>query len=174
MDHLKKIVITGPESTGKSWLGQQLAQDLGITYVPEYAREYLEKHGPDYDFKTTTQIAKAHKRHQEAFTSKERRIILLDTDLINFKIWQELVFGKVDNWITQSIKEEYNHCYLLTYPDIPWEQDVLRENPNNRLELLDYHIAEIEKRNRPYEVIRGIGDLRLTNAKKALKKLLLI
>ena len=55
---LKKIVIIGPESTGKSTLCKQLAEHYKTLWCPEFAREYLLKHGMNYTFDDLLTIAK--------------------------------------------------------------------------------------------------------------------
>ena len=42
------IVVTGPESSGKTTLAQDLAQELEGLLVPEYSRIYLEQAGLRY------------------------------------------------------------------------------------------------------------------------------
>ena len=44
---LIKIVLFGPESTGKTTLAKQLAKHYNTVWVPEYAREYLQKKWDD-------------------------------------------------------------------------------------------------------------------------------
>lgn len=172
MDGLKKIIITGPESTGKSWLTKKLGEHFNAPFADEYARHYLEKHGPEYDFDTLAKIISGHKQHQHDAISQATEIVFLDTDLINFKIWEEVVFGKTHVFLDHGIKNESDHLYLVTYPDIPWEADPQRENPENRLELFDLHIQKIKELNRPFEIVKGDYEQRFENALTALNKLL--
>ncbi|WP_417589301.1 AAA family ATPase [Owenweeksia hongkongensis] len=169
MDSLKKIVISGPESTGKSWLTKKLGEHFQVPFADEYARHYLEENGPDYDFDTLEKIIKGHKSHQLKAIQKAENLVFLDTDLLNFKIWEELVFGKTHDFIEKEIEKENDHIYLLTYPDIPWEKDPLRENPNYRLELFEINLDLIKKLNRPYQIVKGDFDDRFENALSALE-----
>ena len=161
-----KIVVTGPESSGKSSLVKHLAEHFKIPFVPEYARIYLEREGSKYDFDTVSQIAKLHWKYQQDAIKEDRTLFLLDTDLINFMVWQEVVFGKHDPWIDRMIEQEAEHRYLICYPDIPWEPDPLRENRNNRSQLFDLHLNEIQTRSRPYRIVKGEGVERLAEAQK--------
>lgn len=161
---LKKIVLTGPESTGKSWLCEKLAEHFHTVYAPEYARLYLEKNGVDYNFEILEKIIHGHLQHQQKYLGQAAGLIFLDTDLINFKIWEEVVFGKTHTFLTKALNTESDHLYLLTYPDIPWESDPLRENPENRGELFELHKAETEKLNRPHRIVKGNKEKRLQNA----------
>lgn len=166
-----KIVITGPESSGKSWLCKELANHFKAPWVPEYARKYLEDNGSDYDFETLEIIREKHLQFQQQFLDQNPELIFLDTDLINFKVWEQLVFGKTHNDLKADMRQESDHRYLITYPDIPWEPDVLRENPHDRLSIYEAHQKEIETLNRPYQIVKGQKKARLRNAIAAVKSL---
>lgn len=172
MNKTKKIVITGPESSGKSWLCKQLSDYFYKPWASEYARIFLEKHGKAYDFDTLETIIKRHLEHQQKVIQQAQDLVFLDTDLINFKVWEELVFGKTHSFLEKEIKKEQDHLYLLTYPDLPWEPDPLRENPENRMEIFERHRWEIEKLGRKHMVVRGQGNERLYCATAATSKLL--
>jgi nicotinamide riboside kinase len=171
MAHPLRIVITGAESSGKSTLTRQLGERLGLPYALEYARVYLEENGPDYDYNSLRELSGRHVAYQKQKVSPEEPVGLLDTDLINYKIWAEEVFGDCPQEVLDGIQQEQNHRYLLCEPDLPWEPDPLRENPTDRQRIFEMHLAEIKRLNRPYEIIRGIGDQRLRNAEAAVKKL---
>lgn len=172
MSKSKKIVLTGPESSGKSWLAKNLAKHFNTPWVPEYARVYLKKQGPDYTFETLEEIIKGHLAHQQKYIEQAEGLVFLDTDLINFKVWEEVVFGKTHDFLEEAITQEQDHLYLLTYPDLPWEADPLRENPENRLKIFELHKMEIEKLGRPYKIIGGPIEKRLSNALSELEDLL--
>lgn len=166
MAGILKIVLTGPESSGKSVMAQQLATHFKVPWVPEYARIHLEKAGPEYDYELVCQMARHHWEWQQEHIRQAKDIIILDTDLINYVIWQRAVFGRVDPWIMDQVACESDHRYLICFPDIPWESDPLRENPHGRLNLFDQHQQEISSRQRPHEVLTGNGAMRLENAKQ--------
>ena len=172
MTQLQKIVITGPESSGKSWLTAQLGAHFKAPYALEYARIYLEEHGSDYTFDTLEKIIHGHLAYQKKYVNQASSLVFLDTDLINFKIWEEVVFGKTHDFLEEAITQEQDHFYLLTYPDLPWESDPLRENAENREEIFELHKQEIEKLGRPYKVINGLMENRLGNALTELEDLL--
>jgi NadR type nicotinamide-nucleotide adenylyltransferase len=168
----KRLVITGPESTGKSALAEHLARKLALPWAQEYARIHLEKEGSDYDFDLLLEISRLHKQYQMEQVPAADPLGIFDTDLINFKIWCDVVFGKCHPEIQKAMQAETNHVYLLCYPDLEWEADPLRENRYNRDELFDLHRQEIERLNRPYRIIRGTGPARFELAEKAAFHLL--
>lgn len=154
---LKKVAITGPESTGKSWLAKKLADHFGTVWVPEYAREYLQTNGINYDFNDIVTIAKGQKQRADNLAKVATNLLFCDTEALVTKIWSEVVFNRCDQWILNEIKTNPYDLYLLCYPDIKWEPDVLRENPDNRLELFELYVKELENRNLNFNVIKGKG-----------------
>ena len=117
-------------------------------------------------------MAHQHREYQREQVPPAAPLGLLDTDLINYKIWFEEVFGHCPPEILEAIEQETSHVYLLCAPDLPWEPDPLRENPHDRGRLFELHRAEIEKLGRRYEIVHGIGEERLKNAEAAFKKLI--
>lgn len=147
-----KVAIIGPESTGKSTLAKELAEQFKGTYVPEYAREYVERKGrKELTYDEVCEIA----REQIKSISKAG-FYFFDTELIVTKVWFEYAFGKVPEWLTEAIKTYPMDLYLLTYPDIPWVPDPARYNGSQamREELFDRYEEEVKATGVPYYVIR--------------------
>ncbi len=167
-----RLVLTGPESSGKSALTAHLGAFLGVPYALEYARIFLEKHGPSYDYDLLLEISRKHAIYQQAMAPADEPAGILDTDLINFKIWCEVAYGRCHPEIVAGLNRETHHVYLLCFPDLPWAPDPLREHPTQRMMLFERHRAEIERTGRRYEVIRGIGADRYRAAEAAARRLL--
>lgn len=149
-----KIVINGPESTGKTTLVEELSNHFDVDYLPEYARIYLEEYGPEYDESDLLSIAKSqHEIYQAKI--KEIDTLIADTDLLNIKIWSEYKYGQCDPWIIKSLNENKPDLYLLCGVDIPWEFDTFRENPNDREAIYDIYLREIKLLEVPYNIIKG-------------------
>ena len=155
-----KVGIIGPESTGKSVLAQDLAEQFKGTYVPEYAREFVERKGStEVTYDELCEIA----RHQiEEITSLPFReepevgLYFFDTELIVTKVWFEYAFGQVPEWMEEAVRRYPMDLYLLTYPDIPWVPDPARYNGSQaiREELFDRYEEEVKATGVPYYVIR--------------------
>ncbi len=157
MEIIKKIVVLGPESTGKSTLCQKLAEYYNTLWVPEYAREYLEKNGTEYTYDDLLSIAKGQIdleegiRYQVSGICKQLRSpnliadtsklipIFIDTDMYVMKVWCEFVFNKCHNWILNRIAERKYDLYLLCDVDLPWVEDTLREYPDKKTREKLYH-----------------------------------
>ncbi len=163
-----KIAITGPESSGKSYTTEYLARAFDGWMVPEYAREYMEHLNKDYTYDDVINIAKGQidvvKNVSEDGIKEDAGIIFFDSELINTKIWCDVVFKKCDELIIQGIKNDSYDHYLLMKPDIEWEEDPMRENPDDRNRLFELYIKNLEEFNKPYTIIDGGLEERLKKA----------
>jgi NadR type nicotinamide-nucleotide adenylyltransferase len=167
---LKRIAITGPESTGKSSLAKELARYYKCSWVPEYAREYLNKLERDYNYNDLLLIAKGQKRLENKMALAARGFLFCDTELTVTKIWCEFKYGKVHPWINENLKAQQYDLYFLMNIDLPWEADPLREYPGNRKELFDMYISELQYRGVPFDVISGNGGQRVNQAIQILNQ----
>ena len=150
---IKKIVIIGPESTGKSTLCQQLAEHYHTTWCPEYAREYLLKHGMNYTYDDLLTIAKGQIKLEEKTIQSvssgpklttQYPLVFIDTDMYVMKVWCEFVFGKSHPFILAEIRKRKYDLYLLCSVDLPWVKDELREYP------------DVERRQKLYGICKDI------------------
>jgi NadR type nicotinamide-nucleotide adenylyltransferase len=161
---LKRIAITGPESTGKTQLTEDLAVYFKTNWVIEYAREYLESLEGNYTIEDILSIAKGQLDKEEEIARKTKGLLFTDTDLTVTKIWSEVVFNSCPAWIEKMFVQHRYDLYLLCYPDIDWEADPLRENPDDRLYLFDRYRKELENAGFNFAIVKGRGDERLENA----------
>jgi NadR type nicotinamide-nucleotide adenylyltransferase len=178
---LKKIVIIGPESTGKSTLCEQLANHYHTIWVREYAREYLLENGTSYSFENLLDIAKgqiageelavdrwplAETSAGEQRTTSNEQLIFIDTDMYVMKVWCEFVFDKCHHWILNRIVERKYDLYLLCNIDLPWVKDELREYPDlvSRQKLYHYYKDIMVNQNVPWVNISGGYEERLQKA----------
>jgi len=168
---IKKVAILGPESTGKTTLAKDLAEVFQTAWVPEYAREFVEKLERPYNFGDVVFMAKEQVRREKDFLKNAVNFIFYDTELIIFKIWFKEVYNQIPDWIDQAIEHSKIDLYLLCYPDLEWENDPVRENPDKRLYLFNLYRKELEQINANYFVIKGFGEVRLNNAKQKVKNL---
>jgi nicotinamide riboside kinase len=143
------IVVTGPESSGKTTLVNRLKADFGIPIVPEFARAYLEQNGADYNFIDLEIIGKCQSI-QELEAHNIYPVIVCDTDIITIDIWAMEVFGK--SILLPNNNTAAKH-YLLCKPDIPWEPGPFRENPNDRDRLFQMYCEYIKERGFSFEIL---------------------
>jgi NadR type nicotinamide-nucleotide adenylyltransferase len=164
-----KVVITGPESTGKSTLAKQLADCFNVDMVKEYARTYLEKLDRPYEQSDLTAIAKGQIMLEDNALANNSRMIICDTSLEVIKIWSDFKYHSCDPFISDSYYKRKPHFYLLMTPDLPWQPDPLRENPFDRDELFEIYQKELISTGTPFYEILGNGEERLKMAKGVIK-----
>ncbi len=169
---LKRVAVTGPESTGKSKLAEWLANEYHTLWVPEYAREYLQKNGPDYTMEDVVNIAHGQLQRENTASENASEVLFCDTDLLVTKIWCEVVFGACPEWIENQFHAHQYDLYLLCYPDIPWEPDPLRENPDDRKRLFTLYRQVLEESKLPFRVVKGLGNVRFENARTFVNEIL--
>ena len=164
-----RIVISGPESSGKTDLSVYLTGLLSIPYVPEYAREYVNKLGRPFRFEDVEHIARIQWDQFLEYSKGDNPVMIMDTFLVITKIWFREVFGSVPGWIDQALEQADIDLYLLCYPDLKWKADGIRENPGvRRMELFELYRQEIIRLNFSCAVIHGKGQQRYTNALNVL------
>lgn len=167
---VSRIAITGPESTGKSWLANELAKKYQCMWVPEYARTYLEKLNRPYTYDDILAIAHGQMAGENIALLTADRFLFSDTECLVTKIWCDVKFGKCHEWISQQIEQMPHDLYLLCDIDLPWEPDPLREHPHLRKYLFNLYFDELKARNLPFEVVSGTGEARLQCAIDAINK----
>ena len=127
---MKKIVIIGPESTGKSTLTEQLASHYSTTWCPEFAREYLKANGTDYSFDDLLNIARGQLALEDNLLAQAKnKLYFIDTDMYVMKVWCEVAFNNCHTWILKQIAARKYDLFLLCNTDLPWVEDELREYP---------------------------------------------
>lgn len=172
-----KIVLFGPESTGKTTLSEQLARYYNTVWVPEYAREYLQNKWNN-ERKTCEPhdllpIAEGQMRMENALAKKASKVLICDTDLLETKVYSEAYYlGHCDSILEKYALQNTYHLYLLTSIDVPWVGDDLRDKPDERERMFLYFKDTLEKYNRNFITLSGAKKQRLTTAVKHIDKLL--
>lgn len=161
---MRKVAITGPESTGKSWLSRELVAHYQGVFVPEFAREYLNTLERDYHAADIVKIARGQLSAERLMEGQTGTFMFCDTELIVTKIWSIHKYGKCDPFILNNITVNKYDLFLLCDIDLPWEYDRQREHPQLRHYFMEWYKRELEGYGFPYRMVSGTGKDRLTAA----------
>jgi NadR type nicotinamide-nucleotide adenylyltransferase len=163
-DKILKVAITGPESTGKSTLSDQLADHYHTVSTVEYARSYLHQLNRPYERHDLLKIAKGQIEEENSKLLHANRMLFCDTDLVVIKIWSMYKYGVLDPFIEAELGKQHYDIYLLTDIDLPWYPDVQREHPDKREYFFKLFRSELEAIQANYHIISGSKRERLHNA----------
>ncbi|MEO7454715.1 MAG: ATP-binding protein [Gemmatimonadaceae bacterium] len=164
---MRRICVTGPESTGKTTLAQHLAASLGAPWVPEASRLYAERVGRDLTVDDVEPIAREHAAMADAAAATGAATIVLDTDLVSTSIYGRYYYDFTSKWIEAESRRRAADLYLLCDVDVPWIPDGIRDQPVEREAMLELFRAELDARNLNLVLIRGTWNERLERAKIA-------
>ena len=175
--NIVKVVLFGPESSGKTTLSQHLARYYNTVWVPEFARDYLQQ---KWNNKRKTcekedfiPIAIGQMALENKLAEKADKILICDTDLLETKVYSEEFYdGFVDEILERAAIENSYDLYLLTYIDTPWEKDDLRDRPEQRLEMFTAFENALIQHKRPYILLKGDKKTRLFTATEAINKII--
>lgn len=174
---LVKVVLFGPESTGKTTLSQQLAEYYNTNWVPEYMRGYLQdkwdREKRSCELKDLLPIAEGQIKEENRAAIHANKVLICDTDLLELKVYSEAYYsGFCDPVIEKYALRNSYDLYLLTYIDVPWEKDDLRDKPADRERMFLNFKETLEKYDRNFVILKGDKTTRLKTAVKHIDKLL--
>ena len=169
-------MVIGPESTGKSFLCEQLSAHFNCTWCPEFAREFLLRKGNRYDYDDLLEIARGQVQMEDrSIEESESRhpFLFIDTDMYVMKVWAEFVFGKCHRYILEQAAQRRYDLYLLCNTDLPWVKDELREYPDLETRKILFNIYKdiMVNQDTPWVEIKGLEEERFSIAKDAIQKL---
>lgn len=176
VEAVRKVAITGPESSGKSALAAWLAGQWRTAWVPEFARAYLTAlpNPAAYSPADLEAIARGQRAAEESAAAAltPGALLFCDTDLLVVLIWAEERFGGCPACLrTAALDPVAYHQRLLLRPDLPWEPDPLRETPDprERARLFERYRATLRAAGLPFTEISGVGPERYAAAKRAVE-----
>jgi NadR type nicotinamide-nucleotide adenylyltransferase len=168
-NQIKKIIVSGPESTGKTTLCKELSEYYNTLYIAEYAREYVEKRSNIYTFVDVEKIAERQIQELNKKYTHADKFVFFDTGLIITKVWFEEVFGRVPVFLINALESIKIDFCLLCYPDLEWIPDNVRVNKGKkRIELFTKYQKELIRYKINYAIVKGTGEARNQSAKKSL------
>ena len=171
-----KVVLFGPESTGKTELAKALAEYYNTLWVPEYSRflaEEKNKNKEQLSRNDVLTIAKGQMALENKLTTSVEQLLICDTDLLETKVYSEYYYkGFCPDQLTKYAAENYYNLYFLTNIDIPWEADNIRDKPHEREALFLAFQKALKKYNKPFVLLEGDFNVRLKSAIRHIDNLL--
>jgi HTH-type transcriptional regulator, transcriptional repressor of NAD biosynthesis genes len=171
---MKKVVLTGPESVGKTTTSRILAEHFKTLWVPEYGREYTERK-PQLELRDISHIAAGQLELEQIISTQaaqKSKLIICDTDLIVTQIWSEIFFNTCPQWIVEANELHKYDLFLLMNTDIPWVNDGTRAFGHIREWHFERLKKELDERNIKYVTISGNYEQRTERAIEAVEKLM--
>ena len=169
---LRRICVTGPESTGKTTLARQIAELAGTDWVPEASRIYAERKGSELLASDVAPIACEHIRLADAAADRVRTaggdLLVLDTDLLSTVVYARHYYRVVPPWIERVERARRAELYLLCDVDVPWIPDGIRDRPANRAQMFALFRHALARRHASFAVVSGDWDERWSLAREAI------
>ncbi|HET9004638.1 MAG TPA: ATP-binding protein [Gemmatimonadaceae bacterium] len=169
---LRRIVVTGPESTGKTTLSRRLAELAHAEWLPEASRIYAERKGGELLASDVAPIAREHIRLADAAAERARAggnaLLVLDTDLLSTVIYARHYYRLVPDWVERIERARRGDLYLLCDIDVPWIPDGIRDRPANREEMFALFRDALVRRKAPFVLVQGDWDKRWEIARAAV------
>ena len=153
---LRRVALTGPESTGKTTLAAELAAHYGTAWSAEFSRTYLDRKQARLDDSDVEPIARGQIAGEDEAALRASRLLILDTDLVSTVVYSRYYYGRCPEWIVEAARDRRAQLYLLPHPDVPWMPDgEQRDQPAARAELLRLFRAALDEFGARYVEIRG-------------------
>ena len=166
---MKRVVLTGSESVGKTTLALRLGDHFGVPVAAEFVRAYAAARGDKLGFGDHGAIARGQMASEDAAIARAQDMVILDTDLVSTVVYCEHYFGMCPDWITEEAKKRAAELYLLLMPDVPWEADGVRDRGEQRLEMHALFAAKLGEFGVKWVELGGEGDERFLAAVQIIR-----
>ncbi|MDD1979523.1 AAA family ATPase [Pseudomonas tussilaginis] len=172
---MKVLVLTGPESSGKSWLANAIQATFGGILVDEYVRHFIDSEARDTCYADIPVIAIGQLAWEDDARAKQPSLLILDTHLLSNMLWSRTLFGDCPAWLEDALLTRHYDLHLLLSPEsIAWHDDGQRCQPelSERLAFFQATHAWLTRHQQPYQVVQGDWDQRMRAAFEAVTRLL--
>jgi HTH-type transcriptional regulator, transcriptional repressor of NAD biosynthesis genes len=166
---IKKIVLVGTESCGKSTLTKNLAKLYNTTYVAEYGRTVCEELGGCDGIIVTEdyhKIAYGHKMEEWKAIENANKVVFIDTEVIVTQFYSKLYNDEHQKVLDEMAKLQDYDLWLYLEPDVKWVNDGLRVHGEENARVQNNHELKtlLKKHDIDYKILNGNYENRLTAA----------
>lgn len=170
-----KIALYGPESTGKTTLANQLADEFNTIWIPEFARDYLQDKWNSKQEVCTQEdllpIAIGQTKLENDALQNANKFLFCDTNLMVTKVFSDMHYNSCNPILEKAAKKHKYDLFFLTDIDVPWEKDDLRDKKEDREATLAIFEKALIDYKKPYIKLSGNKEERLDKAVKIIKDL---
>ena len=172
-----KIVLYGPESTGKTSMARKLADHFKTEWVPEFSRKYLQdkwdREQKICERQDILPIAAGQMRLENALAAKADKVLFCDTNLLETAVYSQAYFdGHCQPPLLKHALKAHYDLYFLTYIDVPWVEDDLRDRPHQRESMFAKFKKPLDLYKKPYVILRGDMQQRFATAVQEIEELI--
>jgi nicotinamide riboside kinase len=172
-----RVVLIGPECTGKTWLAGELGARYGARVAPEHARAYVDGHGEALAFADVDPVGRGQQAGEDAASARAvatgAPLVVLDTDLVSTMVYSRHYYGDCPSWIEEEAARRLGHLYLLHHVDVLWVPDGRqRAEPERRGELFERFRSTLAALGAPTADVAGPWEVRQRRAIAAVDALL--
>lgn len=150
---VKRVVLIGVESTGKTTLAQELAEALDTEWVAEYGREYSVGK-TSWETEDFVRVATEQQRRENEAARRANRILICDTNAVATTVWHRRYMGSYSSEVNSIGARDQADLYLFAQPDFPFVQDGTRDGEFIRAEMQGWFAERLAGR----EVVSLFGD----------------
>jgi NadR type nicotinamide-nucleotide adenylyltransferase len=169
---VRRVAVTGSESTGKTWLAERLANRFHTVWAPEFARQYALHKAAPLDASDVEPIARGQIEAEEAAIARARNVVMLDTDLVSTVVYATHYYGTCPQWVERAARARLAELYLLCEIDVPWVADPARDRPNARQLMHALFASRLDEYAAHYVIVRGTWEERESSAAAAVDAVL--
>ena len=173
---MKRVVLIGSESTGKTTLAERLARHYGVSWVPEFVRDYAAAKGEALEAGDVEAIARGQAAREDEYrlraAAADERLLIGDTDLLSTAVYAAHYYGRAPEWVIDAAHRRRPDLYLLFDIDLPWTADPQRDRGQVRPEMHALFLAAVQASGAPFVPISGDGTARFAAAQAAIDNLL--
>jgi NadR type nicotinamide-nucleotide adenylyltransferase len=172
---VKRVVLIGSESTGKTTLAERLARHYGVSWVPEFVRDYAASKGSPLEASDVEAIARGQVAREDEYRARamadNERVLIGDTDLLSTGVYAAHYYGRAPEWVVEAARLRRPDLYLLLDIDLPWIPDPQRDRGHVRPEMHALFRAAVEASGTPFVLISGSATARFASARAAIDEL---
>ncbi|RDH45592.1 AAA family ATPase [Zooshikella ganghwensis] len=177
---LPRILVLGPESSGKSTLVDYLEDTIGsqvkLSVVPEYIRDYYDMLGHiALDYEQVAVSGLVQYALEKVFASFQASgLLIVDTNCATTCFWSQILYGQYPEWLWQyALGQNYTLCCVLR-PDLPWQPDPQRCQPeqSDREHFFSQCLDYAQQISRKVLILEGQGETRYTLLMREITQLI--